>query len=976
MMKIIPVQLLILLLSVNISIGQVTEPAKYVNPFVGTDGHGHTYPGATLPFGMVQLSPDTRLTGWDGCSGYHYSDSLIYGFTHTALNGTGVSDYGDILLMPVVGEPVFLNHLYASPFQKENEHAEAGYYSVFLNKPGVKAELTTTLRTGHHRYTFPETDQAQIIIDLEHRDRVTESWIKIINDREIQGLRRSSNWAKDMKVYFHIKFSKPFIRQGIAIDNILQKNLKKASGTNVKAFVGFNTNENETIEVKVGISAVSAEGARKNLEEENSSYDFNTIKKQAQDIWNKQLNKIVIKSNNEEQLKTFYTALYHTFIQPNTYIDVDSKYRGIDKKIHQSPGHTNYTVFSLWDTYRTWHPLMTILETKRTSDFIKVFLDMYDKGGLLPVWELAANETFCMIGYHSVPVITDAWMKGIRNFDEQKALEAMQNSTMQNHFGLEAYRNHGHIPGNMEHESISKTLEYAYDDWCIAQMAKNMGKDSVYQTYIQRSQFYKNIFDPSTGFMRPKMNGGWISPFDPTKVDWHFTEANSWQYSFYVPQDITGLIELHGGKENFAQQIDELFETTSPISGRDQKDITGIIGQYAQGNEPSHHMAYLYNFVNKPWKTQQRVRQIMDDFYSHLPDGRSGNEDCGQMSAWFVMSAMGFYPVTPGTNEYTIGTPWLPEATIHLENGNQFKITAQNVSKENLYIQSVELNEKPHPFSYITHEIILKGGHLHFVMGPEPNKNWASNDKHIPVTHIADEPVLPVPVIKSREQRFKEPVRVSIQTMMKDCKIYYTLNGSEPDKNATLYNEPFFIDETLEINAIAWHKTLGYSFPVKATFIKLDFDKDIEILTTYNSSYDAGGPEGLIDGIRGPVNWRLGGWQGYQDTDFEAIIDLGKVKPINRLAAGFMQDTRSWILMPKKVEFWVSDDKKDFKLAATIEHNIADDNMDIIIKDLEANVDINARYIKIVAHNYGNMPSWHLGTGSPAFIFVDEVMVE
>ncbi|MEE4198809.1 MAG: GH92 family glycosyl hydrolase [Bacteroidales bacterium] len=976
MIKLFFTQFLIFLIGIITSLAQVTAPSQYVNPFTGTDGHGHTYPGATLPFGMVQLSPATRLSGWDGCSGYHYTDSILYGFTHTALNGTGVSDYGDILLMPLMGEPVFSNHLYASTFKKMNEHAEAGYYRVLLDDFKIKAELTTTVRTGYHRYTFPETREANIIIDLKHRDQVTESWIEIINDREIRGMRRSSNWAKDMQVYFHMIFSKPFLRQGIFSDNELQEKLQKARGTNIKAFVGFETKANEPIEVKVGISFVSAEGAYRNIQEENPDWNFNTIREEAWKTWNKQLSRITIISDDENRLKTFYTALYHTYLQPNTAMDVDGKYRGIDKKIHQTSGHTHYTVFSLWDTYRTWHPLMTLLETERTGDFIKVFLNIYEQGGLLPVWELAANETFCMIGYHSVSVIADAWLKGIRNYDGEKALKAMQNSAMQDHFGLEAYRRHGHIPGDMEHESVSKTLEYAYDDWCIAQMAKDMGKDSIYRTYIQRAQFYQNIFDPSTGFMRPKINGRWNTSFDPTRVDWHFTEANSWQYSFYVPQDISGLINLHGGKENFAQKIDELFETTNPISGRDQKDITGMIGQYAHGNEPSHHMAYLYNYVNKPWKTQQRVRQIMDNLYSHQPDGLSGNEDCGQMSAWLVMSAMGFYPVTPGSNTYVFGTPWFPETTIHLENGNHFKITAENVSSRNFYIQSAELNGRPYPYSYLKHDSIITGGHLHFTMGSAPNKNWASEDPYVPVARITDEPIVPVPVITSSTQRFKKPVKVSIQTIHKNCEIYYTLDGSQPGKKSISYSKPFFIDKTQEVNAVAWDSSGGYSFPVKANFIKLDFDKNIEILTNYNSSYHAGGPEGLIDGIRGPVNWRLGGWQGYQDTDFEAIIDLGQIKSVQRIAAGFLQDTRSWILMPKKVEFWISEDAKHFKRIATVEHSIADKNMDIIIQDLGVNVETDTRYLKIIATNYGELPPWHPGAGSPAFIFIDEVMIE
>ncbi|MFW5726209.1 MAG: GH92 family glycosyl hydrolase, partial [Bacteroidota bacterium] len=526
------------------------EPAGWVNPFIGTDAHGHTYPGATVPFGMVQLSPDTRLTGWDGASGYHYSDSVIYGFTHTALNGTGVGDYGDILIMPVTGEPKFINEDYKSPFRKETEVAEAGYYSVMLDKPGVMAEMTATTRVGYHRYSFSKDEPSFLMIDLEHRDKVVDSWIEIVSDTEIIGMRRSTNWAKDMIWYFAMEFSEPFISSGIAENNDLLDAARRAQGLNIKAFVEFDTSDGQPVEVKVALSAVDVDGARLNLEAELPGWGFETVRKEAFDMWNDELSKIKVKGGTPEQNTTFYTALYHAMVQPNTFYDIDRRYRGIDREIHTATNHDPYTVFSLWDTYRTWHPLMTIIDQDRTVHYINHMLDIYDKGGLLPIWELAANETYTMIANHSIPVIVDAWMKGIRGFDEEKAMEAMIHSATRDHFGLGAYRAHGHIPGDMEHESISKTLEYAYNDWTIAVMAREMGKTEVYNEYIRRAQFYKNIFDTQTGFMRPRLNGGWLTPFDPTTIDWHFTEANSWQYSFYVPQDVGGLYRLHGSKDN------------------------------------------------------------------------------------------------------------------------------------------------------------------------------------------------------------------------------------------------------------------------------------------------------------------------------------------------------------------------------------------------------------------------------------------
>jgi predicted alpha-1,2-mannosidase len=955
---------------------EIYEPADYVNPFVGTDAHGHTYPGATVPFGMVQLSPDTRLGGWDGASGYHFTDSVIYGFTHTALNGTGVGDYGDILLMPQVGEPAFANEEYRSPFQKINEYAEPGYYRVVLDKPGVEAELTATARVGYHRYTFPKSEQANIIIDLEHRDKVVESWIEFVSDTEIRGMRRSTNWAKDMVWYFHMTFSKPFVRKGIRIGDRLVSDSLFAEGRQLKAFVGFNTQQDEPIEVKVALSPVDGYGALNNMNTEVPEWNFQAVRQHSKTLWNNELKRLAVDGGTNEQKSTFYTAMYHSFLQPNRFFDVDRRYRGMDKKVHVAENFDVYTVFSLWDTYRTWHPLMTILDTARTLNFINTMLDMYDKGGLLPIWELAANETYCMIGNHAISVIADAYMKGLRDFDSEKAMEAMLHSATRDHFGLDAYRAHGHIPGDMEHESISKTLEYAYNDWNIAVMARQMGKTDVYKEYIHRAQFYKNIFDPTSGFMRPRLNGGWLEPFDPTVVDWHFTEANSWQYSFYVPHDISGLAQLHGGKAQLANKIDEMFTTEFDIGGRDMKDITGLIGQYAHGNEPSHHVAYMYNYLNEPWKTQQRVAYIRDHFYSAEPDGRIGNEDCGQMSAWYIMSAMGFYPVAPGIPQYAIGTPLFPKMTIHLQNGKKFSVTANGVSPEHFYIQSATLNGKSLTRSWISHSEIMAGGKLHFEMGNEPNKEWASTDADVPVTEITDEPLLPVPQIISEGRRIRDVTEVKMSTTMNGSDIYFTLDGSEPSTASQLYTKPVELRKTVTLKAVAYDSTLGYSFPLEARFVKIDVNKTVDIATPYDKNYHAGGPEGLIDGLRGAENWRLGGWQGYQGTDFEATVDLGSRKPIQFLEAGFVQDIRSWIWMPTDVTFFVSDDGKNFRNVGQIKNTIPTDDYSIQHHDLGIKLkNTTTRYVKVKATNFGTIPNWHLGAGGEAYIFIDEIII-
>ncbi|MDD3642863.1 MAG: GH92 family glycosyl hydrolase, partial [Candidatus Krumholzibacteria bacterium] len=630
--------------------GSGEDIVSYVDPLVGTGGHGHTHPAASMPFGMVQLGPDTRLSGWDGCSGYHYSDDVVYGFSHTHLSGTGCSDYGDILVTATTGEPVLAagegddtGTGYRSRFRHETERAEPGYYAVELDDYKIRAEMTATARCGVHRYTFPRTDRANIIFDLLHRDRVIDAAIRITGSVTIEGYRRSSAWARDQHVYFAAEFSEPFESYGIATGERVLEGVTSASGENVKAFFTFDRRRGGPVTVKVGISAVDAEGARRNLAEEIARHDFKRVRTEAREAWRRELGAIRVDGGTERQKRTFYTALYHCLLAPNLYSDIDGRYRGRDLAVHTADGFDYYTVFSLWDTYRAAHPLFTIIERERTVDFLRTFLAQYRQGGALPVWELAANETGTMIGYHAVPVIADAWAKGIRDFDAEEALEAMVASADRDDLGLRQYKELGFIPADSEGQSVSRTLEYAYDDWCIAVFAKDLGHDELYRRFIGRAQGYKHLYDPETGFMRPRVNGGWLDPFDPAEVNFHYTEANAWQYSFYVPQDVAGLIAMTGGREVFADRLDALFETDSGASGLDLPDVSGMIGQYAHGNEPSHHMAYLYDYAGMPWKTQERVREIMETMYGDTPDGLCGNEDCGQMSAWYVMSALGFY---------------------------------------------------------------------------------------------------------------------------------------------------------------------------------------------------------------------------------------------------------------------------------------------------------------------------------------------
>lgn len=979
---------------------QTRDFTRYVNPFIGTGGHGHTFPGATMPFGMVQLSPDTREDNWDGSSGYHYSDSIIYGFSHTHLSGTGIPDYCDILITPSLDK----NSL---TFSHANENAEAGYYSVKMND-GIFAELTATTRVGLHRYTFPKSKFVNIYLNLKWRDKVLDSQVKIVGKNRIEGFRRSSSWAKDQVIYFVADFSEPFVSKAIAIDDVLteqNERLTEAKGTNLQTLLRFNNADEKPILVKVAISPVSIEGARKNLNAEIPDWNFDKVRADAKKAWNKELSQIEVSGGTDAQMTNFYTALYHTKIQPNIFQDVDGNYRGLDNKIHTAPKDTNFTIFSLWDTFRAAHPLYTIIDGKRTAEFINTFIRQYDQGGRLPVWELAGNETDTMIGYHAVSVIADAMAKGIKGFDYEKAFEAAKHSAELNHYGLEAYRKRGYISMEDEQESVSKTLEYAYDDFCIAQMAKIFMEDfkknsaradyymffandadptktkfyqkfyskkADYEKYIKRARNYINLFDAETGFMRPRQNGGFVSPFKPNEVTFHFTEGNSWVYSFFVPQDISGLIALQSGRENFVKKLDELFTTDQKLAGREQPDITGLIGQYAHGNEPSHHIAYLYDYAGEPWKTQKLVRKITDEFYKPQPEGLIGNEDCGQMSAWYILSELGFYEVNPGQPIYAFGTPVFPEAKINLENGKTFTIRALSVSDKNFYIKSAKLNGKDYRKAFFNHSDLMNGGTLEFEMTDAPVRDWFTE---FPVSKIEiDLPI--VPTIEAKRS-FENETQIKISTPVENSKIFYTLDGSEPTENSNLYKEPLTIDVSSIVKAISVNANGEKSFPVESKLTKMPHDWDVKLFSKYNRQYTGGGAKGLIDGIRGTLNWASGEWQGYQDQDFVAVIDLQRETEIKKLGGGFLQDARPWIWMPTHIEFEVSDDGEHFTKVAEIKTDVAIDDMKPQIKDYKQNIrPIKTRFVRVKAVNLGKIPAWHPGAGFDAFIFVDEIFIE
>ncbi len=1019
-----------------VGMSNAQDYTRWVNPFIGTGGHGHTFPGATMPFGMVQLSPDTRIDNWDGSSGYHYSDDTIFGFSHTHLSGTGIPDGCDILLMPTIAEyegprpPDFDKYPgYASKFSHSDEVSTPGYYSVKLADRKINAELTATQRVGFHRYTFPSSRKAGINLDLKWRDRLLDSDYKIIDNKRVEGFRRSSSWAKNQTVYFVAEFSRKF--DEIAVGSSGDKKLPSA-------FFAFSPPEGEQVLIKVAISYVSIEGARKNLAAELPHWNFDKVRADAKAAWNKELSKIEVSGGTPEQTTNFYTALYHTMIQPNVFNDVDGRYKGHDGKIHQLPGYDvqeparqqelntgrnqrttpsaqsgghpsfvrrgdsedHYTVFSLWDTFRAAHPLYTIIDQKRTVDFINTFIRQYEQGGRLPVWELWGEETDTMIGYHAVSVIADAMAKGIKGFDYEKAYAAAKHSAELDHFGLAGYKRRGYISMEDENESVSRTLEYAYDDWCIAQMAdilirrqrqnltakgfasRTKPEDDAYikakladhEVFSKRARYFENLFDTKTGFFRPKKNGGFVEPFAPNEVTFGFTEGNSWQYSFFVPHDVTRLMELMGSREKFVAKLDELFTTDQKLAGREQADLTGLIGQYAHGNEPSHHIAYLYNYAGEPWKTQKYVRFIMDNFYKNAPDGLIGNEDCGQMSAWYIMSAGGFYPVSPGSPVYAFGTPLFPEMRYKLENGKTFTIRAKNVSPKNSYVLNAKLNGALYKKAFITHDQIMSGGVLEFMMIDQP---VATAFTQFPVSSLVSKTAA-VPVIYG-ERTFGEKTQVTLSTASGDAKLYYRIDregeNAYPD-TFRAYDGPFLITENSKVTAMARKLDGTRSLDTEAVFKRRPNDWTVKVFSGYSNQYTGGGENAIVDGIRGTVNFASGEWQGVQGKSYEAVIDLKRETEIKELGASFLQVAGPWIWMPSNIKFEISNNGSDWTQAADIKTDVPLTEMKPTIKEFRQTISpVKARYVRVRAYNIGKIPSWHLGAGGDPWIFVDEIFI-
>ncbi len=910
---------------------------SYVNPMVGTDGHGHTFPGAIVPFGQIQPSPDTRLEGWDGCSGYHYSDDTIYGFSHTHLSGTGCEDYGDVLLMPVKndhsfepdvatcvgGEPVpyAFRELYKSHFSHKNETAKAGYYKVLLDRTNTIVELTADRRVAYHAYTYADDHNNAFVIDLHHRDVLLSGKI-MVKDGMLVGWRESSGWNPDQHLHFAI-------RGDVDLSNVLFNE----DSTNAIVFLPDGT---KRLELQVAISGVDIEGAIGNLITAKHS-DFESARKAADQTWEQALGKLKVEGGTKEQKRCFYTALYHCMTAPYLWSDEDGRYRGTDNKIHTvDPGREIYTVFSLWDTYRALHPLLTQIEPERTVDFVYTAMKQYEQGGELPMWELAGHETHCMIGYHAVPMMLEAYIHlaesdgTLAGYTPKQMLDAMV-ATSNRTEAHRAYAAQGYLSSEIDNESVSKTLEYAYDDWCIAQMAEMAGDTATARTYWIRSQSWQNIID-SNGFAHAKRNGGWVTPFDPTEVNNHYTEANSWQYSTYVPHDFFSWVKLVGGKDKAIEFLDSLFEGNNAMSGRDQADVTGLIGMYAHGNEPSHHAAWLYSMLGQPEKTKQYVHRILNEMYTSAPDGLCGNEDCGQMSAWYVLAALGMYEVCPGSD-------------VWVETEPLFKVEGF----ERLPL-AVVLSDQTCPDS------------LRITPCPVFD-DWRMQMK--------GEKTGEVKVYTDKEVRFYSPFK-------KDGELKPVQDCLEGRHNVTSFA---VLPEAKEADVTFAAQVEGrlMSQPVTQHLVRTSTDKHVAYLTQPAPQYTENGPEGMVDNIFGTTNYRIGGWQGWQE-DMVAMVELDKVQTVHFVGVDCLENMRSWVFFPKSVKVEYSLDGQKWQPYGEVENTqfaaVHARQEESVQHTFAVNGSAKAKYVKITVKNYGSLPQWHVSAGQQAWVFVDEIIVK
>ncbi len=935
---------------------------------------------------MVQLSPDTRLEGWDGCGGYHDTDSLIYGFSHTHLQGTGVSDYGDILVMPCTqyrgGET--WRDKYKSAFAKSSERGHAGYYAVHLDDHGILAELTTTPRVGIHRYTLDEPDTLTWIVDLDHRDELVHYSIEPRGTRMLVGHRVSQNWAEEQHVYFAMTFDRDFewgdqLGEITKLDTLEDGSLVQEMSM-VPVFVADFGVLSE-LNVHVGLSFCDIEGAIQNLEREVDGFDFDRHRSQCESQWDEQLGRIRIEGGTQDERTTFYTALYHATTVPNVASDVDGRYRGTDLKVHQlAPGQgEHYSVFSLWDTYRALHPLLAWIEPNRTRDMVRTMLRMYEDGGQLPVWELAANYTGCMIGYHSVPVIVDAEQWGVDGWDPNLALEAMVQAADSMHLGLDAYAALGYIPSDHEHESVSKTLEYAFDDACISRYAAAHNRPELATRFAKRAASWQNLVHPETGFIQAKRKGAWVEGFDPREVNFNFTEANGWQYLFAPAHDISGQRDILGGDEGYLQRLDDLFSAPIQTTGRIQPDISGLIGQYAHGNEPSHHVAYLASYAGDPGATASRVSQLCREMYANAPDGLCGNEDCGQMSAWFVWSALGMYPVTPGSGEVVLGSPMFKRAVIQPDGASTATdIRARGLNARAKCITGIRWHDatgNSSPMlsrSFVPVRDLAEGGTLELHMASKPNDTFGRAAQDRPTSAWEADGFVAVPSITAPRTFQQEAATFKLDHLRDEVRLEWSLDLGTTWK---AYTEPVEVHKTTYLLARSISNK-DTSAVVTHLMLKVDHPWVLTLETPPDNQYAAGGDQALIDGLQGGNDFRTGEWQGFWGEECVATLDLGNVESVNRIEVRALQDIKPWIWSPRRVLFSASEDGRDFDVVSMAKSTLSEDDNTVQIETFVCDVPVNTRYLRVEAESRGPIPEWHLGRGNHRWMFFDEIVVD
>lgn len=985
---------------------QKQEVVDFIDPMIGTDGIGHTFPGATSPFGMVQLSPSNDFKGWNWCSGYHYSDSTIKGFAHTHISGAGLAAMGDILVMPMMGNPTTnagsesnTKEGYRSRFSHDTEEAKAGYYKVTLEDENIDVELTASTRVGWHQYTFNEKGEAHIVFDPTHHimETVSETALKFEDNNTVSGYKEADGEAGKRKIYFYAQFSKPFKSHRITAQNEPIEDISEEKGKKIKGYVTFDVENGEALILKVGISHVSLEGAKQNYLSETKNKTFDLVKEETKNLWQEKLASIEVEMDNDADLKVFYTGMYHAYISPNIINDIDGHFIVEGKKYHTNyPQFSNY---STWDTYRALNPLFTIIEEKGTAEIVNSLVSRETVSNVgLPVWESAGHDNVCMIGYNAVSPIADAILKDIHGINYQEAYKVIAGAanSLEKHSpnydvnGMSDYLRFHYVPAEIG-ASVSKTTEYNYFDWTIAQVAQKLGKEEDRNYYLQRSKGYQNLYDPKSHYLLPKRSDGQEVQLgfetwdDLTK---NYISGNIWGYTMYVPHDMEAYISLMGGKDTFAQKLDEILSDTTHIGGAEHVDISGFIGKYAHGDEPSHHIPYLYTYVGKSWRTQELVHQVMNEFYSAEADGLINNEDLGQMSAWYIFSAMGFYPVCPGDLTYVIGSPKVKSASIHLENGKTFKVEVENFAPENIYIQAIKWNEQPYEKTFITHEMVKSGGTLVFEMGNQPSKTFGMAEENFPFVQKNDisgmtpkEEVVKTPIAETTTNFFAGKQKVKLYSKTEGAQIHYTIDGTTPTKNAPLYKNGINLSKTATIKAKAFKKGMLESNLMERKYInslvaglKEGYPK-IDLLTK-NNDYGAADGSQLIDMKIGSNVFSDGNWTGFIDENLEAVIDLGAKYTVSTVKFNAMSNTYVWIFPPKKVIVYAGNSKGTLKKIKEQEFSTLTEHENNIIEYSISLPSIKTRYIKVEIENYGPMPDWHGGTGQRPFLLVDEIYIQ